>query len=298
MLDEYWFGEVNRISPEAPVPIVKIAKSDERPGGAANVARNIVAFGAQATLLSVVGPDTTASRLRAVLDLNNIRHELQVDPEIRTTCKLRIIGHQQQMLRVDFEDVPSEDVLNSKKTAFERLLKDADIVIFSDYLKGALSHIEELIELVRKAGKKIFIDPKGADYQRYAGATVITPNRGELAQAVGAWSTPEVMDERAKKLRTELGLEALLVTMSEHGMKMFLADEIIDRPAQAQEVFDVSGAGDTVIAAIAVMVGTGSSWEEAVEFANTAAGVVVSKLGTSVATIDEVEPLLKQVVVH
>ena len=188
--------------------------------------------------------------------------------------------------------MPSHEVLQTKKGAFASLILDADIVIFSDYKKGVLDQIEGLIALVRAMGKKIFIDPKGADYVRYAGATVITPNRGELAHAVGPWSSPEAMDEKAEKLRVDLGLDALLVTMSEQGMKLFLPGAVIDRPAQAQEVFDVSGAGDTVIAAIAVMMGIGATWEEAVEFANIAAGVVVSKLGTSVASFDEIEPLL------
>ncbi len=293
MLDEYWFGDVKRISPEAPVPIVKIARAEERAGGAANVARNVVAFGARATLLSVVGADSAAERLTRVLEANGIEHRLQVDPAIRTTTKLRIIGQQQQMLRVDFEDVPSRDVLYAKKSEFVRLIATADVVIFSDYGKGALDHVDELIALVKTLGKQIFVDPKGDDYRRYAGATAITPNLKELAEAVGSWSSPEQMDAKAEALRLELGLEALLVTMGEQGMKLFLSGRVIHRPAQAREVFDVSGAGDTVIAALAVMLGIGVGWEDAIHFANTAAGLVVSKLGTSVASFDEVEPLLR-----
>lgn len=292
MLDEYWFGDVNRISPEAPVPIVKVARSDERPGGAANVAWNIVALGAQATLLSVVGADSVAERLRKVLDTCGIAHHLEVDPAIRTTFKLRIIGQQQQMLRVDFEDAPSREALDAKRTEFGKLVADADLVVFSDYRKGALDHIAELIPLVKALGKAVLVDPKGKDYRRYAGATVITPNRGELADAVGTWSSPEEMDVKAEALRVELGLEALLVTMSEQGMKLFQAGRVTHRPAQAREIFDVSGAGDTVIAAIAVMLGIGASWDEAVEMANMAAGLVVSKLGTSIVTFDEIAPLL------
>lgn len=292
MLDEYWFGDVRRISPEAPVPVVRVSRSDERPGGAANVARNIVALGAKATLLSVVGADSAADRLRAVLDQGGIAHRLHTDPEIRTTVKLRVIGQQQQMLRVDFEDMPSRDALNAKKIAFGELLEDADLIIFSDYLKGALDHVADLIALVRQSEKPILVDPKGDDYDRYAGATVITPNRSELADVAGNWKSPEEMERKASALRHRLGLEALLVTMSEQGMMLFREEGVLHKPAQAREVFDVSGAGDTVIAALAVMMGIGASWEQTVDFANAAAGQVVSKLGTSVVEFDEVASLL------
>lgn len=294
MLDEYWFGEVRRISPEAPVPIVHVSRSDERPGGAANVARNIVSLGAQATLLAVVGPDATADRLRSALDEVGVRHHLSVDPNIRTTLKLRVVGQNQQMLRVDFEEPPSHETLQAKQTEYERLLADADVVVFSDYGKGALARVSELIAIARKMGKPILVDPKGRDYVRYTGATMITPNRAELADAVGSWSTVEELDRKAEKLREELGLEALVVTMSEQGMKLYSPNDVFHQPAHAQEVFDVSGAGDTVIAALAIMHGSGMSWERAVTFANAAGGVAVRKLGTSVVYLDEVEQVLQR----
>lgn len=295
MLDEYWFGEVNRISPEAPVPVVRITRSEERPGGAANVARNVVALGAQATLLSVVGGDSAADRLRSVLDAADIDHRLQTDAKIRTTVKLRVIGHQQQMLRIDFEDAPSREALDQKKSEFGRVLQDADLVIFSDYRKGALEHVDELIEQVRRHGKPILVDPKGNDFDRYAGATVMTPNRSEFTAVAGSWKSPEEFERKAEALRQRLGLDALLVTMSEQGMMLFREGSVLHKPAQTREVFDVSGAGDTVIAALAVMLAVGATWEQSVEFANAAAGLVVAKLGTSVVSFDEVAPVFETI---
>lgn len=294
MLDEYWFGEVSRISPEAPVPVVKVERSDERPGGAANVARNIVALGAKVTLLSVVGADDTASRLRRVLDANGIGHRLQEDAGIRTTLKLRVIGHQQQMLRVDFENVPSHHSLEAKRSQFAECLDEHDVVVFSDYRKGALERVAELIALARQSKKLSIVDPKGRDFSRYAGASVLTPNRAELSIATGGWDDEAEMDRNADRLREKLQLEALLLTMSEEGMKLYSAGESLHRKARAKEIFDVSGAGDTVVAALAVSRGIGQSWEEAVDFANSAAGIVVSRLGTSVATLDEVLAAVEQ----
>lgn len=292
MLDEYWFGQVNRISPEAPVPVVKVERADERPGGAANVARNIVALGAQTMLLSVVGADDTAVRLRRVLDSEGIRHVFQEDPGIRTTLKLRVIGHQQQMLRIDFENVPSDHSLEAKQSEFSRCLDAHDVVVFSDYRKGALDRVSELLRLAREKGKFAIVDPKGRNFVRYAGASVITPNRGELADATGGWDDESEMDHKAGKLRSELGLDALLLTMSEQGMKLYRDGKTIHRKAQAKEVYDVSGAGDTVVAALAVACGIGKPWDEAIDFANAAAGIVVSRLGTSIATLDEVLAVL------
>lgn len=292
MLDEYWFGDVRRISPEAPVPVVHVSRCDERPGGAANVARNIVSLGARAVLLSVVGPDVAADRLRAALDEAGVQHHLNVDPAIRTTHKLRVIGQHQQMLRVDFEEPPSREVLQAKQVEFERLLSHADLVVFSDYGKGALAHIPELIAIARRIGKPVLIDPKGRDYSRYAGATMLTPNRAELTDAVGAWSSDEELDLKAERLRADLGLEALVVTMSEQGMKLYSSEGVFHQHTRAQEVFDVSGAGDTVIAALAIMRGCGEDWTEAVTFANAAGGVAVGKLGTSVVAFDEVSRFL------
>jgi len=295
MLDEYWFGDVKRISPEAPVPIVHVLSSDERPGGAANVARNIVSLGAQAMLLAVVGADSTADRLRIALDEAGVHHCLKVDPSMRTALKLRVIGQHQQMLRVDFEEAPSRETLQTKRIEFEKLVDAADIVVFSDYLKGTLSQVADLITIAQQYGKPILVDPKGRDYQRYVGATVATPNRAELADVIGPWASSEEMDQKAEVLRAELGLDALVVTMSEQGMKVYLPNRIIHQPAQVREVFDVSGAGDTVIAALSIMFALTRDWEIAIAFANMAGGVAVGKLGTSAVHLDEVLQAMKHV---
>jgi len=294
MLDEYWFGDVRRISPEAPVPVVHVSRCEERPGGAANVARNIVSLGAQATLLAVVGPDSTAERLRSTLDDAGVSHYLSIDRNIRTTLKLRVIGQHQQMLRVDFEELPSAETLQAKQAEYERLLMNADVVVLSDYGKGALARITDLIAAARKLGKPVFVDPKGRDFTRYKGATMVTPNQAELMEAVGAWSSPEELDFKAEQLRAELGLEALVLTMSEKGIKLYLPDVRFHQHTRAREVFDVSGAGDTVISALAVMRGSGVGWEDAVSFANAAGGVAVGKLGTSVVDFEEVERFFRQ----
>lgn len=294
MLDEYWFGDVRRISPEAPVPVVHVSRCDERPGGAANVARNIVSLGAQATLLAVVGADATADRLRHTLDEAGVRHRLSVDPTIRTTLKLRVIGQHQQMLRVDFEEPPSPEALQAKQAEYERLLAETDVVVLSDYGKGALARVADLIAVGHRLGKTMLVDPKGRDYNRYAGATMVTPNRAELADAVGTWSSSDELDLKAERLRAELGLEVLVLTMSEQGMKLYSPDGVFHQQTRAQEVFDVSGAGDTVIAALAIMRGCGENWESAVTFANAAGGVAVGKLGTSVVDFDEVDQFLRK----
>lgn len=294
MLDEYWFGEVRRISPEAPVPVVHVSRCDERPGGAANVARNIVSLGARATLLATVGADPTADRLRHTLNEAGVCHHLSVDPAIRTTLKLRVIGQHQQMLRVDFEDQPSPEALQAKQVEYNRLLADMDVVVLSDYGKGALGRVAELIAMARRLGKTVLVDPKGRDYTRYAGATMVTPNRAELAEMVGSWSSVEELDIKAERLRVDLGLEVLVLTMSEQGMKLYSPSGVFHQQTRAQEVFDVSGAGDTVIAALAIMRGCGTDWERALTFANAAGGAAVGKLGTSIVNFDEVEHFLGQ----
>lgn len=289
MLDEYWFGDVKRISPEAPVPIVHVTQNEVRPGGAANVARNIVSLGGRATLLGVVGVDEPARRLESALDEAGVQHFLQADPQIRTTLKLRVLGQNQQMLRVDFEQLPCRDSLLAKRGRFEELVTAADVVVFSDYGKGALDQIADLIEAARNLQKPILVDPKGRDYERYRGATVITPNRAELAEVAGAWSSAQEMDQKAEGLRAELGLEALILTMSEHGIKLYQQGQTIHQQSQALEVFDVSGAGDTVIAALAIKIALACEWKSALEFANAAGAVAVGKLGTSSVLLAEVE---------
>ncbi|MBK8065567.1 MAG: D-glycero-beta-D-manno-heptose-7-phosphate kinase [Betaproteobacteria bacterium] len=284
MLDRYWFGEVSRISPEAPVPMVRVERTEERPGGAANVARNCVSLGAQARLLSVVGEDEAGVRLTELVENAGVRASLHRDPSIPTTVKLRVIGRQQQLLRIDFETAPSSEVLASKLADFEAALPDCDVVVLSDYGKGGLAHIAKMIAMARKAGKPVLVDPKGDNYSRYRGATIVTPNRAELRQVVGAWKDERDLARRAQGLREQLRMQALLLTRSEQGMTLFESGGIMHVPAQAREVYDVSGAGDTVIAAIAVMLASGVPLEESVRIANRASGIVVGKLGTAVAT--------------
>ena len=290
MLDRYWFGEVTRISPEAPVPVVRVERTEERPGGAANVARNCVSLGAQARLLSVVGDDEAGRGLEALVEAAGVRSSLHRDASMPTTVKLRVIGRQQQLLRIDFETPPSREVLASKLAEFEDALAQCDAVILSDYGKGGLAHIGEMIRLARAAGKRVLVDPKGDDYTRYRGADLVTPNRSELREVVGAWSGEADLAARATALRDQLEFGALLVTRSEQGMTLFEPAGSMHIPAQAREVYDVSGAGDTVIAAVAVMLAAGQPLQEAVRIANRAAGVVVGKLGTAVASLDEVFP--------
>ena len=292
MLDRYWFGEVSRISPEAPVPVVKVERIEERPGGAANVARNALALGAGTALLSVVGDDEAGRSLSRLLAESEIDAGLHVDRDIDTTVKLRVIGRQQQLLRIDFETMPSHEILQAKLSEFASRVAACDVVILSDYGKGGLAHISEMIRLARAAGKPVLVDPKGDAWGKYAGATVITPNRSELREVVGRWTSEEDLAARVLKLRCELGLEALLVTRSEEGMTLFTADETHHQPAQAREVFDVSGAGDTVIATLAVMLAAGAGWAEAIRTANVAAGIVVGKLGTAVVTREELAAAL------
>jgi len=289
MLDRYWFGDVNRISPEAPVPVVKVARAEERLGGAANVARNAAALGVQTTLLSVVGDDEAGNTLFSLLADAGIEASLQRDTGIATTVKLRVIGRQQQLLRIDFETQPSHEVLQAKLADFERRVGDCDAVILSDYGKGGLAHIAAMIRIARAAGKIVLVDPKGDDYSRYAGATAITPNRSELREVVGRWASEAELHKKAQTLREELGLEALLVTRSEEGMTLFSADEVVHQSAKAREVFDVSGAGDTVIATLGVMLASGAGWADAVHVANVAGGIVVGKLGTAVVGREELQ---------
>ncbi len=292
MLDRYWFGEVSRISPEAPVPVVKVERMEERLGGAANVARNAASLGARTTLLSVVGDDDAGRALSRLLAESEIAADLKIDRQIDTTVKLRVIGRQQQLLRIDFETAPSHEVLDAKLAEYERRLADCDIVILSDYGKGGLTHIAEMIRLARAAAKPVLVDPKGDEWGKYAGATAITPNRSELRDVVGRWASEEVLFGKAEKLRGELGLEALLVTRSEEGMTLFADGQTFHQAAHAREVFDVSGAGDTVIATLAVMLAAGADWAEAIRIANVAAGIVVGKLGTAVVTRDEIAGVL------
>ena len=289
MLDRYWFGDVSRISPEAPVPVLKVIKVEERPGGAANVARNIAELGAHCTLLSVVGTDEAGDCLQRLLTgQGGVDALLHRDESFSTIVKLRAIARQQQLLRIDFETPPSHEVLQAKLADFRSKLPDCDVVLLSDYGKGGLTHIAEMIRLARAVGKPVLVDPKGDEYERYRGATLLTPNRSEFRDVAGNWKSEAELNEKAQKLRSELGLDALLVTRSEEGMSLFREQGILHEPTLAREVFDVSGAGDTVIATLAVMLASGADMVEAVRIANRAAGLVVAKLGTAVVSREEI----------
>jgi D-glycero-beta-D-manno-heptose-7-phosphate kinase len=284
MLDRYWFGDVSRISPEAPVPVVLINNEDERLGGAANVAWNCKELGARTRLLSVVGRDEPGRALERLLRQKGIEASLHRDRGLNTTQKLRVIGRRQQLLRIDFERPPSREVLASKLEEFKRALPECGAVILSDYGKGGLAHIAEMIRTARRAKKRVLIDPKGDDYTRYKGASIITPNTAELREVVGRWKDEKDLKSRAQRLLAKLGLEALLLTRGEDGMTLFQKTRTTSVKAEAREVFDVTGAGDTVIATLAVMLAAGASLEAAVRIANRAAGIVVGKLGTAAAT--------------
>ena len=293
MLDRYWFGDVDRISPEAPVPVVKIARSEERPGGAANVARNAAALGAEVALLSVVGDDEAGRSLDSLMREASVNASLHVAADVPTIVKLRVIGRQQQLLRIDFETMPSREVLQAKLAEFGERVAACDVVVLSDYGKGGLTHIAEMIRLARAAGKPVLVDPKGDDYARYRGATVLTPNRSELRQVVGHWKDEADLEKRAQALRGDLGLDALLVTRSEEGMSLYRPDGVTHEAAQAREVYDVSGAGDTVISTLATMLAAGADWAAAMHVANVAAGIVVGKLGTAVCHREELAAALQ-----
>ncbi len=290
MLDRYWFGEVSRISPEAPVPVVRVGRMEERPGGAANVARNAAALGADVDLLAVVGQDEPGETLARLLREDGVRAHLIRDHTLRTTVKLRVIGRQQQLLRIDFEDAPARDALEAKLSEFESRLAQVGAVILSDYAKGALAHVDRMIGAARAAGKPILVDPKGDDYEKYSGATLLTPNRSEFREVVGSWKSESDFEARGDGLRRALDLVALLVTRSEEGMTLFLENEVVRVPAVAKEVFDVTGAGDTVIATLGVMLAAGNSLRDAVQWANKAAGIVVGRLGTAVVRPKELFP--------
>ncbi|WP_371869242.1 D-glycero-beta-D-manno-heptose-7-phosphate kinase [Duganella margarita] len=287
MLDRYWFGDVSRISPEAPVPVVRIARREARLGGAANVARNAAALGAQAGLLGIVGNDEAGDEVQRLLEDSGIRSYLKRDAAISTIIKLRVIGRQQQMVRIDFEEAPTDTVLRDKLEQFKTLLPDYDVIVLSDYAKGSLVAVADMIAAARAAGKVVMVDPKGDDFTRYAGATVLTPNKAEFKLIAGSWSTEEQLTAKAQAMRAELKLDALLLTRSEEGMTLYTDGAQVHMPAQAREVFDVSGAGDTVIATMACMLGTGAGWQQAVETANRAGGIVVGKLGTATVTREE-----------
>jgi rfaE bifunctional protein kinase chain/domain len=288
MLDRYWYGDALRISPEAPVPVLLFREEEYRLGGAANVAANCAALGARTRLLSVVGRDEAGKRLEKLLKAKRVAVSLHRDARVHTTQKLRLIARRQQLLRIDMEKAPSTEVLASKLADFRTALRDCDVVLLSDYGKGGLEHISVMIREARKAGKKVLVDPKGDDYARYKGATMLTPNLAELRQVVGSWKNEKDLAARAHALREKLKLDALLLTRGEEGMNLFKKNRVFRVSAEKHEVSDVTGAGDTVIATLAVMLAAGQGIEAAVRAANRAGGIKVTKFGTAEVTLQEI----------
>ena len=286
MLDRYWFGDVSRISPEAPVPVVRFRNQEDRLGGAANVANNCAQLGARTRLLSVTGADEAGDRLAQLAEAAGIKASLHRDAKTPTTVKLRVLS-KQQLLRIDFETAPSSEVLASKLAEFKAALPDCNVVILSDYGKGGLAHIARMISFARAAGKRVLVDPKGDDWSCYRGAHLVTPNSKELADVVGSWKSESDLERRVRRLRAQLGLEALLLTRGQEGMSLFSKRRPVHIKAEAREVFDVSGAGDTVIATLATMLACGVRLEQAMRIANRAGGIKVAKLGTAVVTRKE-----------
>jgi rfaE bifunctional protein kinase chain/domain len=289
MLDRYWHGEVERISPEAPVPVVAVNRVDEFPGGAANVARNVRALGARCAFLSVTGDDREADVLQRLLDEAGIESGLTRDKLLNTTIKLRVISRHQQLLRIDFESPVSKDARVQLLDGYLKRLKNHDVVILSDYAKGGLGHLREMIEAARTAKLPVVVDPKGEDYSAYRGATLITPNRREFELVAGRVRDNRDLEQKAATLAATLELGGVLVTRGEDGMSLIRPGaRALHIPARAREVFDVTGAGDTVIAAIGCACGAGGDMEDGVHLANIAAGIVVGKLGAAVATPEEI----------
>lgn len=287
MLDRYWFGEVSRISPEAPVPVVHVERTDERLGGAANVAFNAATLGAHVRLTGVIGEDEPGARIESLARTSGIGFDAVREARVPTTIKLRVIGRNQQLLRVDFEQDPGEATQDALLACVQARLPASRVLVLSDYGKGTLARADRLIALAREADRIVIVDPKGDDFSRYAGATILTPNRAELRMVVGRWRDEEDLRARAQRLRAELAIDHLLLTRSEEGVTLFSGDRILDVPAHALEVYDVSGAGDTVVAVLAAVLAAGQALEDAVRVANRAAGIVVGKLGTAAVTSAE-----------
>lgn len=293
MLDRYWHGTTTRISPEAPVPVVKITTDDHRLGGAANVAVNLQALGVSVGLMGIVGVDAEADVLKRGLAQHGIEDHLVIDHECPTISKLRVISQHQQLIRIDFEESFPVAVAENVFSKFKSLVADYDVFIFSDYAKGTLSFVKEMIDIVRLAGKKSLVDPKSADYSIYFGADVITPNFHEFELVAGRCDSELKVEEMAKKIVSTFSLGALLVTRSERGMSLFRRDhDAAHIPSRALDVFDVTGAGDTVIATLGAGLACDYSLEKSVSIANAAAGIVVGKLGTATVSTSELEAAL------
>lgn len=282
MLDRYWHGKATRISPEAPVPVVRVANREDRPGGAGNVALNIAALGAAASLVGIVGADEAGDELRSRLQAAGVLCDFAVSSAAPTITKLRVIAQHQQLIRLDFEQDFGTEAVASLEARTEALLGNAQVLVLSDYNKGALQNTRELIVAARARGIPVVADPKGSDFSKYHGATVITPNLSEFETIVGKCRTEEELSARGLKLMAELNLEALLITRGEHGMTLLRPGHPeLHMPTRAQEVFDVTGAGDTVVAVLAASLAAGHSLDEGTALANLAAGLAVGKLGTA-----------------
>jgi D-beta-D-heptose 7-phosphate kinase/D-beta-D-heptose 1-phosphate adenosyltransferase len=290
MLDQYWHGITSRISPEAPVPVVQVGKSEERPGGAANVALNTAVLGSRTRLLGVTGDDEAARSLEAQLDAAGVDCRFQKLANTPTVTKLRVISRHQQLIRLDFEvDFQGTDA-GRLLAEFRRALVESDVVVLSDYGKGTLADVNTLIEAARAAGKPVLVDPKAPDFSRYRGASLVTPNRAEFELAAGYCADEQTLQARSLELLARCGIEALLVTRGEYGMTLLRADHApLHLSAETREVFDVTGAGDTVIAVLAAALAAGADLPAATALANHAAGIVVGKLGTASVSLSELQ---------
>ena len=288
MLDRYWHGATTRISPEAPVPVVKIGDTENRLGGAANVARNIRALGCETSLFGIVGKDTAGDIVRQLLDESGIKHDLHIDDKNPTITKLRVMSQHQQLIRLDFEEKLHGVDKNVLLAELELNINNFDIVVISDYAKGTITNASSIIELCKQHNIQVLVDPKGSDFSQYCGATLITPNRSELEIVVGECDSLETLFNEAEKFRAKLDLHALMVTLSEKGMVLMeKGHAAIHIPTQARDVFDVTGAGDTVIATLAASMACNTGLGNAMRLANAAAGVVVGKIGTATVSPDE-----------
>ena len=293
ILDRYWYGSTRRISPEAPVPVVLVSDTDERVGGAANVAANAAALGAQTTLVGVIGHDERGDTLLDLCRSHGIDTHVARRPHGSTTVKLRVICQNQQLLRADFEEGSPEDLSTEILSIVEQQIEHCDIIVVSDYAKGSVTRVSDIISAASEAGKPVVVDPKGADFSRYAGAALLTPNLHELAAVVGDCSSAEQIEQGARSLCRELNLSAVLVTRGEAGMSLVRpAGDVVHFRAQALDVFDVTGAGDTVCAVAAAAMAAGNDLVDAVMMANTAASIVVGKLGTATVSRDEIDSAL------
>lgn len=290
MLDRYWFGATNRISPEAPVPVVKVQDIEERAGGAANVAMNIASLGVPVALHGLIGQDDAGCALDKLLNSHNIQNHCVALDSHPTITKLRILSRHQQLLRLDFEEGFHHVASDSLLAKLEQEITAYGALILSDYGKGTLESVQQMIQVARKAGVPTLIDPKGTDFERYRGATLLTPNMSEFEAVVGHCKNDDEIVEKGLKLIADFELTALLVTRSEKGMTLLRPNQApFHLPTQAKEVYDVTGAGDTVISVLATAIADGRPYEEACYLANAAAGVVVGKLGTSTVTPTELE---------